>query len=134
MLKKNGDRIIGKHVYGNLYDIDEKKLWDEGFLRRIIKEAAELANMTLLEMKSWKIEGYHGGVSVIALVLESHIALHTWPEYNYATLDVYTCGERGDPWKAFYYIVDQLKPRDYIVHFADRSGPLRRVQRQETRA
>jgi S-adenosylmethionine/arginine decarboxylase-like enzyme len=55
MLKKNGDRIIGKHVYGNLYGVDEKKLWDEKFLKRTIEEAAKIADMTLLETKSWKI-------------------------------------------------------------------------------
>jgi len=53
--------------------------------------------MKLVEMKSWKFGGKKGGVSVIALVEESHIAVHTWLEYNYATVDVYTCGEHSDP-------------------------------------
>ncbi len=120
--RKHVDLIIGRHVYGNLYGIDPKLLWDEEFLRDLVKEAAEIANMKLVELKSWKFEGYHGGVSVIALVLESHITIHTWPDYEYATVDVYTCGERGDPWKAFNHIVSKLKPRDYSVHYADRSS------------
>ena len=120
------DKIIGKHVYGNLYDIDPKLLWDEDFLRNLVKEAAEVANMKLVELKSWKFEGYHGGVSVMALVLESHITIHTWPDYEYATVDVYTCGERGDPWKAFNFIIEKLRPKDYTVHYADRSSKPKR--------
>ncbi len=125
---KRGDRIIGKHVYGNLYGIDPNKLWDEEWLRDLVVEAAERADMRLVEVRSWKFEGYHGGVSVIALVLESHITLHTWPDYEYATLDVYTCGEKGDPWKAFYYILEKLQPEDYTVHYSDRSSRPKRPE------
>ena len=119
---KKSDRIIGRHVYGNLYGVDPERLWDEEGLKKLVVDAARVANMTLVEVKSWKFTGYHGGVSVIALVLESHIAIHTWPDYKYATVDVYTCGERGDPWRAFNYIVEKLKPRHYVVHYADRSS------------
>lgn len=124
---KKGDRIIGKHVYGNLYGVDPNKLWDEEFLKDLVIKAAEVANMKLVEVRSWKFEGYHGGVSVMALVLESHITLHTWPDYEYATVDVYTCGEKGDPWKAFNYIIEALQP-DYTVHFSDRSSRPRRPE------
>ncbi|KSW12247.1 S-adenosylmethionine decarboxylase proenzyme [Pyrodictium occultum] len=116
------DFIVGKHVYGNLYGVAREKLWDEEGLKRIVVEAARVANMHLVDLKSWKFSGYHGGVSVIALVLESHIAIHTWPDYGYATVDVYTCGANSDPWKAFNYIVSSLRPRHYIVHYADRSS------------
>ena len=116
------DIIVGRHVYGNLYGIDSGILWDEERLKEVVVEAAKQANMKLVEVKSWKFTGYHGGVSIIALVLESHISIHTWPDYNYATVDVYTCGEKSDPWKAFNYIVERLKPRYYTVHYADRSS------------
>ncbi len=119
---ERSDRIIGRHVYGNLYGVDPELLWDEEGLKRLVVEAAREANMTLVEVKSWKFTGFHGGVSVIALVLESHIAIHTWPDYKYATVDVYTCGERGDPWRAFNYIVEKLRPKHYVVHYADRSS------------
>ncbi len=116
------DYIVGRHVYGNLYGVKRELLWDKKFLEETVRKAAEIANMHLLEVKTWIIEGFHGGISVIALVLESHISLHTWPDYSYATVDVYTCGEKGDPWKAFNYIVSRLKPKFYKVHYADRSS------------
>ena len=119
---QQGDYIVGKHVYGNLYGVDRELLWNREYLEQLIREAAEVANMHLVEMKSWEFRGYHGGVSVIALVLESHIALHTWPDYGYATLDIYTCGAQSDPWRAFNYIVSRLRPRHYTVHYADRSS------------
>jgi len=115
-------RIVGKHVYGNLYDIPPDIASNEELLRNAVIEAAKLANMTLVEVKSWKFGGLKGGVSVIALVQESHIAVHTWNEYRYATVDVYTCGEKSDPWKAFEYLANVLKPKFYTVNYADRSS------------
>ncbi|NPA95996.1 MAG: adenosylmethionine decarboxylase [Crenarchaeota archaeon] len=116
------DRVVGKHVYGNLYDVDTVLAGSEEKLREVVVEAARIANMTLYDVKSWSFGGRKGGVSVIALVLESHIAVHTWVEYRYATVDVYTCGENSDPWAAFDYIVKALRPRYYTVNYADRSS------------
>ena len=119
---KNSTRgIFGRHVYGNLYYCDEAALADETMLRKITVEAAEKANMTVWDVKSWKFGGEKGGVSVIVLVVESHIAIHTWTEYQYATVDVYTCGMHSDPSIAFDYIVEKLKPKKVEKHFADRS-------------
>jgi len=120
-IKDNG-KVIGKHVFGNLYDINPEILTNEEFLYNVILEAVKIANMTLVESKSWSFGEEKGGVSVIALVEESHIALHTWSEYNYATLDVYTCGENSNPQAAFEYIVTQLKPKRYQIFYADRSS------------
>ncbi|MCS7108037.1 MAG: adenosylmethionine decarboxylase [Sulfolobales archaeon] len=118
----NLEGIIGKHIFANLYDADPNIINDEDFLRNLIKDAARLANMTLIEVKSWKVEGTKGGVSVLALITESHIALHTWVEYRFATLDIYTCGEKSDPWTAFEYLVSMLKPKTFRVNYSDRSS------------
>uniref|UniRef100_A0A7C4FDI6 S-adenosylmethionine decarboxylase proenzyme n=1 Tax=Thermofilum pendens TaxID=2269 RepID=A0A7C4FDI6_THEPE len=115
-------RVVGKHVYGNLYDVDLSVASDEERLRSVVEEAARLGGMRLWELKSWSFGGEKGGVSLIALVLESHIAVHTWIEYRYATVDVYTCGEHSDPFKAFEHIVKALKPRFYTFNYADRSS------------
>ncbi|WP_188848565.1 adenosylmethionine decarboxylase [Sulfodiicoccus acidiphilus] len=116
------DRIIGKHVFGNLYDIDEAILSDKEFLEELVREAVKIAKMSLVEIKAWSFGGVKGGVSVIALVEESHIALHTWREYKYATLDVYTCGVESEPKMAFDYIVSKLSPKRYQSFYADRSS------------
>jgi S-adenosylmethionine decarboxylase len=110
------DMIVGKHVYGNLYGLESSVLTDEKRLRDIMIKAAEIAKSTILDVKSWSIPGKRGGVSVIVLVDESHLALHTWNEYSYATLDIYTCGAHTDPEAAFEYVIKELKPKRYTKH------------------
>jgi S-adenosylmethionine decarboxylase len=119
---KDGEKyIVGKHVYANLYGIPREIAGDEEYLRNVVIEAAKLANMTLYDIKTYRLGGKKGGISILALVLESHIAIHTWIEYRYATIDIYTCGAKSDPWKAFKYIIEKLKPEDYTVGYADRT-------------
>jgi S-adenosylmethionine decarboxylase len=116
------DIIVGKHVFGSLYGIQEKKAFEnEEWLKSVAEEAARRANSTIIESRAWKIPGKKGGVSVIVLVDESHIAIHTWKEYDYATVDIYTCGEHTDPWKAWEFILSALEPKKYTVNYADRS-------------
>ncbi|MCL4363160.1 adenosylmethionine decarboxylase [Candidatus Marsarchaeota archaeon] len=124
-LQKQIPRIIGKHVYGNLYDIDEKQIADLDFLKKTVVDSAVKGNLHIIEMVAKKFAPYNdidGGVSIIALIEESHIALHTWPESNYATLDIYSCGEKSSPEIAFKYIVGRIKPKTYKIFNADRSN------------
>ncbi len=111
--------VVGKQVYGELYDCDIEVLKDVERLKEIVKNAAKIGNMTLLDVKAWKIGE---GVSVMAIVLESHITIHTWPEYRFATVDVYSCGAHTDPKKAYLYIVRELKAERYTMKEADRSS------------
>jgi arginine decarboxylase (EC 4.1.1.19) len=77
MLRHDVEHIVGKHVYGNLYGCDAEALADEQLIVRVVNEAVKVAKATLMEVKSWKVEGVKGGVSVLALITESHIAVHT---------------------------------------------------------
>ncbi|MCD6324361.1 MAG: adenosylmethionine decarboxylase [Desulfurococcales archaeon] len=115
------DVVVGKHYYANLYGIDVKRAWDKDGLRDAVIKAVEVSNITLLEVKSWKLEGVKGGVSVIAIVLESHITVHTWPNYGHATVDVYTCGEKNDPSKGLKVLLQFLNPKEHDVAYADRT-------------
>jgi S-adenosylmethionine decarboxylase len=102
-------RVYGYHVYGNFIDCDNVEiLMDEDALRDVVVEAARVGNMKVLDVKAWKI-GL--GISVVAIVLESHITIHTWPEYRFATVDVYSCGTHTNPVAAFEYIKSVLRPR-----------------------
>jgi len=117
----NGDYIVGKHVYGSLYGIEPSVAEDEKLIREAVLDAVKAANSTLIQIMSWKVPGIKGGVSVMALVNESHIVVHAWTEYRYATVDVYTCGAHTRPDKAFELIVRRLKPKYYSYNYADRS-------------
>lgn len=116
------EKVVGKHVYGNLYECDSELLFNEEYLRETVINAANIAGMHLVDVRSWRFEGKKGGVSVIALVTESHISIHSWVEYNYASVDVYTCGSKSRPLKAFMYIVERLKPKKYVLHKVRRVG------------
>ncbi|MEM0086937.1 MAG: adenosylmethionine decarboxylase [Candidatus Micrarchaeaceae archaeon] len=119
-------RVVGKHVYGNLYGIDNRILTDMAALEAATIKAAELGNMHIVSImkKQFKIQGSpnNGGVSIIALIKESHIALHTWPESAYATIDIYSCGAQTNPDASFMYFVGVMKPKSYKKYFADRSS------------
>ncbi len=115
-------RIVGKHVFGNLYGCPESILKDQKYLRQAVLDAVTLSKMTLVSLRSWKFGGEKGGVSVIALIKESHVALHTWKQYRYATVDIYTCGEESEPEKGFELLVHRLRPEKFVKHIADRSS------------
>ncbi|MEB2792631.1 MAG: adenosylmethionine decarboxylase [Caldisphaeraceae archaeon] len=112
-------RVVGVHVYGNLKGVNnESMLTNEKGLWELLRRAGEIGNMTILDIRTWKIGE---GVSAVAIVLESHITIHTWPEFRFATVDVYSCGPNTDPKKAFDYIVSELKPEDVEFEITDRS-------------
>ncbi len=115
------DKIIGTHVFGNLYQPDMKLSNNVEYLKELVTKAIKISNMTLVEVKGWSFGGKKGGVTVIALITESHVALHTWNEYKYATLDIYTCGKKAKTKDAFDYIVKNLNPKRHQMFFADRS-------------
>lgn len=110
--------IHGRHVAGNLYNCNSEKLANITYLINLVKNAAKIGNMTLLDIKSWKIGN---GVSVVGIVLESHISIHTWPEHSFATVDVYSCGAHTDPEKAFDYIASSLEAQKIEKKVLDRS-------------
>lgn len=124
--EKNIVKIVGKHVFGNLYDIEEKYLKDLQFLKTTMIEAAKIGNLHIIELIEKQFNAMNspdlGGVSLIALIEESHISLHTWPESRYATLDIYSCGLQSDPDAAFKHIIYTLKPKSYSLYNVDRSN------------
>ena len=90
---RNDEKLIhqSKHLLLELYRCDCEKLNDESFLRCTLNRAAKLANATVLNLISNKFEPQ--GVTAIALLAESHISIHTWPESNYSAVDIFTCGQ-----------------------------------------
>ncbi len=111
-------RVIGKHVYGNLYGCDPEILRNPYELEKIVIAAAKVGNMNLLDIKIWKIGV---GISVVAIILESHISIHTWPEFEFATVDVYSCGSHTWPEYSFEYIAKALKAKKVVMGKADRT-------------
>jgi S-adenosylmethionine decarboxylase len=97
---------VGKHCILELYDCDSTRLDDEAFLRDAITTAARRAGATLLNLITHRFEPQ--GVTGLALLAESHISIHTWPESGYAAVDVFTCGDHTMPERACAVLVAEL--------------------------
>ena len=89
---------IGRHCILELYQCDHAKLNDEAFIRTTITSSAKVAGATLMNLVTHSFKPQ--GVTGLALLAESHISIHTWPEIGYAAIDVFTCGDHTMPEKA----------------------------------
>ena len=119
----NEQKLIhqSKHLLLELYRCDRAKLNDESFLRCILNRAAKLANATVLNLISNKFEPQ--GVTAIALLAESHISIHTWPESNYSAVDIFTCGKNMMPELASQYLIEALKAEEHSLRVIERNPP-----------
>ncbi len=110
-----------KHLLLELYKCDYEKLNDESFLRCSLNRAAKFAKATILNLISNKFEPQ--GVTAIALLAESHISIHTWPESNYSAVDIFTCGCNMLPELASQYLIETLKAEEHSLRVIERNPP-----------
>ncbi len=94
---------IGTHCIVELYDCPSDLLNDESFVKQALREAVDQGLAMLLHEVSHQF--HPQGVTALALIAESHVAIHTWPECGYAAVDVFTCGDQADPEKACMHLV-----------------------------
>ena len=120
----------GKHLLLELYGCDYVKLNDESFLRCTLNKAAKLAKATVLNLISNKFEPQ--GVTAIALLAESHISIHTWPESNYSAVDIFTCGQNMLPQLASQYFIKTLKAEEHFLRVINRNPPVAVLQEMRT--
>lgn len=116
---------VGRHCILELYDCPSSLLDDQAFIQSTLRQAATVAQSTLLGELSHKFEPQ--GVTALVLLAESHISIHTWPESGYAAVDVFTCGEHTCPDQACEYIAEQLKSGHHSLSTLPRSGPPKSV-------
>ena len=117
----NFDRFQGKHLLLELYGCNSDKLNDEIFLRCKIDNASKLARASVLNLVSNTFEPF--GVTAIALLAESHLSIHTWPESQYAAIDIFTCGKNMLPNLASQFLIDQLEASNHILKIINRDYP-----------
>lgn len=72
-----------------------------------MEEAAKRSGATIVD-EVFHLFNPHG-VSGVVVIAESHLAIHTWPEYGYAAVDLFTCGEEVDPWQAYEFLKKRFK-------------------------
>jgi S-adenosylmethionine decarboxylase len=124
---------FGRHVAIDTWGVDFKKLNSAEFLQHHMVEAAEACGATVLSVQSKQFEPQ--GATVLVLLSESHISIHTYPEKGFAALDCYTCGETVDPEAAIEYMVGVLQPKTVYARKLIRGvGEMQMVESEVTKA
>jgi len=100
-------KYAGNHIlleFWGAKDIDSISI-----IKKALTRAVKDCGATLLKIELHKFSPQ--GVSGVALIAESHISLHTWPEYDYMAIDIFTCGQTVNPYKAVDTLKKIFKPR-----------------------
>jgi S-adenosylmethionine decarboxylase len=95
---------IGHHYIVEASGCDPEIISSVAKVQQILVRAAELVGATVWSVSFHKFPPL--GVSGVVVISESHLSAHTWPEYGYGALDIYTCGDKIDPEKAIIYAVE----------------------------
>ncbi|MGE5398669.1 MAG: adenosylmethionine decarboxylase [Chitinophagales bacterium] len=96
-------RQILAEIYGCSFDIlNNVELVEEIMINAALEAGAEVREFVFHKFSPQ-------GVSGVVVISESHLAIHTWPELGYAAVDVFTCGDRVNPWDACNYLVDRFE-------------------------
>jgi S-adenosylmethionine decarboxylase proenzyme len=104
---------LGKHLLLELKGCNKEVLNDIGFLREALLTAAGEAGATVLGESFHQFNPH--GVSGVVMIAESHLVIHTWPEYGYAAADIFTCGNSVQPKKAAEMLMGKLGSKDHSI-------------------
>ena len=120
---------LGRHILAEFFNCDREILNDSGEIEILMKKAALACGATIVSSVFHTFNPH--GVSGVVVIAESHLAIHTWPEYGYAAVDVFTCGNlvdtntaiqsvqisvRADKMESKEFIRGEIKDQGVIVH------------------
>ncbi|HLX52657.1 MAG TPA: adenosylmethionine decarboxylase [Aquella sp.] len=104
--------MIGNHILLDLYGVETDLLKDSDLLMGILEKSLLKNGFTILNNISYKFPNGGEGVTGVFLLTESHAAFHTYPEYNYIAIDLFSCGQKK-PGHIIYTIIKMLKPTNF---------------------
>jgi S-adenosylmethionine decarboxylase len=126
---------VGIHCILDMYQCPPSLLNDAEHVSRAVEEAVRAAGATLLKSFTHRFDPQ--GVTAIALLAESHLSIHTWPERGYAAVDIFTCGKSSKPEEAMASMVGLFKAGGYSSSVIERGRAgaeiEARIVRQEVR-
>jgi S-adenosylmethionine decarboxylase proenzyme len=109
---------LGKHIILELYNCNSAKLNNRLFLEDTMIEAAKLAGASIVGSHFHAFAPH--GLSGMVIIKESHLAVHTWPENEYAAVDFFTCSASFDHKKAIDFIFQELNCKRHEFQVIDR--------------
>tara|TARA_Y100000590_G_scaffold466974_1_gene644144 strand:+ start:3090 stop:3491 length:402 start_codon:yes stop_codon:yes gene_type:complete len=115
----NMSKQIGTHAIADILGVDSKNLQNENFLMAQLRNSLHVADFTILDEKSLKFPGDESGVTGFFILSESHAAFHSYPEYNYLGVDIFSCG-KANPKEAIQHLSKMLNARDFNMSLFNR--------------
>lgn len=119
------EHFLGRHLIVEVFEADPRLLDDAHALEQLLLQAARAANATVIQSVFHHFSPY--GVSGVVVIAESHLTIHTWPEYGYAAIDIFTCGSKMDVEAAVAVIAGGLGGRIMQIEISRGQG-LRRLK------
>ncbi len=110
-VQKDGVKFAGTHLLLDLWGAEN--LTDPALIDRALRDAAEAANATILHSHFHHF-GPDGGVSGVVVLAESHISIHTWPERDFAAVDIFMCGA-CDPYRSLPVLKEVFRPKSILL-------------------
>jgi S-adenosylmethionine decarboxylase len=97
---------LGRHLLLELFDCDSDAINNLEAVKGSLVEAAKRAQATIVDVVFHEFNPF--GISGVVVIAESHLSIHTWPEYRYAAVDIFSCGDTLRPEVAAAYLVEQF--------------------------
>ena len=108
--EKHSQQYLGRHILAEFFECDPNVLNNPELVEKYMLQAALECGATVVN-KCFHLFAPHG-VSGVVIISESHLAIHTWPEYGYAAVDLFTCGEQCDPKISYEFLKRKFNSKD----------------------
>ena len=125
---------LGRHLLLELYECSSEILNNLETVKTALVEAVKRAEATIIDVVFHEFNPF--GISGVVVIAESHLSIHTWPEYRYAAVDIFSCGDSLKPAAAATYLVEQFgASRASCVEvkrgvFPGSVGPLKKAEKE----
>ena len=102
-------QALGRQILVEYYECNPDALKDVQLIEKAMVDACVMAQATVVTQTFHEFSPF--GVSGVVVIAESHVAIHTWPEHNYAAVDIFTCGETIQPWILYEHLKKILESK-----------------------
>lgn len=104
---------LGNHLIVELYDCNPEVINSSSSVEEKLLGAVRISGAHMVQSVIHEFNPH--GVSGVIVIEESHISVHTWPEYGYCALDIFTCGEEIDYYSALHYLKEEFQAGNLSV-------------------
>jgi len=104
---------LGNHLIVELYDCSDEVINDAQIVEEAMTEAVRVSGANIVQSVIHQFNPH--GISGVVVIEESHFSVHTWPEYGYCALDIFTCGDEVDYYSALQHLKKEFRAKNLSV-------------------